>query len=57
MVSINNDLCIGCGMCESIMPEVFKINNEMKAEVIRQPKNKIKLKEVIECCPVSVIRK
>ena len=32
MVYRVNENCIGCGMCESLCPEVFYINNENVAE-------------------------
>ena len=33
-VKVNKDLCIGCGLCTSICPQVFKLNAEGKSEVI-----------------------
>lgn len=30
---VNKDLCIGCGTCAAIAPDVFEINAEGKAEV------------------------
>ena len=55
-VVIDQSGCISCGQCEDTCPEVFKLNNEMIAEVIKQP-NEItpKVQEAIDGCPVSVI--
>ena len=34
-VHIDEDECIGCGTCEEIYPEVFKLNSDSeKAEII-----------------------
>ncbi len=56
-VYIDEDECIGCGSCEEICPEVFKLNQETeKAEVIkleRGPEDLIQ--EAIDTCPVSCI--
>ena len=56
-VYIDEDECIGCGSCEEICPEVFKLNEETeKAEVIKPeggPKDSIQ--EAIDTCPVSCI--
>jgi ferredoxin len=56
-VFIDEEECIGCGTCEEICPEVFKLNEETdKAEVIDQkgaPEDKIE--EAIEACPVECI--
>ncbi len=30
---VNQDTCIGCGLCPSIEPEVFKIGDDGKAHV------------------------
>lgn len=31
---VDRDACIGCGICESVCPEVFQMDNEGKAKVI-----------------------
>lgn len=36
-VTVDKDLCIGCGICEGIVPEVFSLQNEPYAEVILDP--------------------
>ena len=56
-VYIDEDECIGCGSCEEVCPEVFKLKEEKeKAEVIKPeggPKDLIQ--EAIDTCPVSCI--
>jgi len=56
-VYIDEEECIGCGTCEEICEEVFKLNEETeKAEVINPeggPEDLIQ--EAIESCPVECI--
>ena len=54
MVKVNPELCIGCGTCRAICPEVFEIDDQAKAKVISQ-KNSSCIKEAIEVCPVDAI--
>lgn len=35
--TVDPDLCIGCGICEGIVPEVFSLLNEPYAEVLLDP--------------------
>jgi ferredoxin len=54
---VDHDTCIGCGMCENLCPEVFKLV-EGKSTVIQKPvaeKNKKCANEAVESCPVSAI--
>lgn len=56
-VYIDEDECIGCGSCEEICPEVFKLDEETeKAHVIKPeggPEDLIE--EAITTCPVECI--
>ena len=36
-VIVDKDLCIGCGVCEGLCPEVFSLANEPYAEVLLDP--------------------
>ncbi|HEA65622.1 MAG TPA: ferredoxin [Desulfobacterales bacterium] len=56
-IYIDEDECIGCGSCEEICPEVFKLNEETdKAEVIKPEGGPEELiEEAIETCPVDCI--
>ena len=56
-VNINEELCVGCGMCASLCPEVFEIENgksKIKEEVILE-KHQNCLKKAAENCPVEAI--
>lgn len=57
IVYIDEEECIGCGSCEEICPEVFKLNEETeKAEVImREGGSEDLIEEAIETCPVECI--
>ncbi len=57
-VRIDEDTCIGCGVCEQMVPQVFKINMEtMKAEVIAQPTEDLEdaVRSAAEACPTGSI--
>lgn len=52
-----NPGCIGCGMCASICPEVFRMNAENLAEVYGEVTPDIEdlVKQARDNCPVQVI--
>jgi len=56
-VYIDEEECIGCGSCEDICPDVFKLNEDTeKVEVITPeggPEDLID--EAIDSCPVECI--
>jgi ferredoxin len=52
---INQDLCIGCGTCEQLCSEVFKLNEEGKSQVIADECGNCNCQEVIDSCPVNAI--
>ena len=51
---VNEELCIGCGTCESLCPEVFKIEDG-KSKVISEECGDCDCQSVIDSCPVSAI--
>ena len=57
MVKVNQETCIGCGLCPSVCPEVFEMDEKTnKAKV--KPKANLKSKciqEAIDSCPVNAI--
>lgn len=56
-VTVDEDKCIGCGLCVSLAEEVFKINKMGKSEVVGECKEqeREKVQEAIDACPVGAI--
>ena len=55
---VDKDTCIGCGLCTSICPEVFSMDDDGKAVAISgdvPADNLDAAKEAEESCPVSAI--
>ncbi|MEK7203196.1 MAG: ferredoxin [Patescibacteria group bacterium] len=53
-ITINNNLCIGCGTCEALCPNIFKINQQGKSEIISQT-NSACAKNAVKSCPAQAI--
>jgi ferredoxin len=53
-VSVNKDLCIGCGLCASTCSEVFELGEDGKSHAIGETCT-CDLKEVALDCPVQAI--
>lgn len=57
-LSIDKDACISCGLCVSICEDIFEIESDGKAGVIRNPQDDSEMslaREAIESCPVNAI--
>lgn len=65
-VKIDQDTCIGCGMCESTCPKIFQLNNEGKSTIVKKFRKKEEdrgeipddigcLEDAEDNCPVSAI--
>ena len=54
---VDQDLCIGCGLCVSTCPEVFEMNADDKAQAVADTsdENRGTVQEAIDGCPVSAI--
>ena len=56
-ITIDKNLCIGCGACVSIAPKTFKLDNEDKAEVIEPVgDNEATIQDAIDSCPTTAIK-
>jgi ferredoxin len=56
--SVDRDLCIGCGLCADICPEVFEMDDESIAAVIVDvipSEAEESAKEAAASCPVEAI--
>ncbi len=54
MIKIDQDLCIGCGTCEAICPDNFKIDELGKAKVVGEQDVDC-AKAAAESCPAQAI--
>ena len=56
-IKINDDLCIGCGVCSAMCSDIFMMDDESGlATVISQTiEDKELLEEIIDTCPVNAI--
>jgi ferredoxin len=54
---IDEEACIGCGACEEICPEVFRMNESLGFALVINPggADAGKIEEAIEACPVNCV--
>lgn len=54
---VDQDSCIGCGMCCGVCPEVFRMNDDGKAEAYGDVTvaNRGAVQEAISGCPMEAI--
>ncbi|HEY8804410.1 MAG TPA: ferredoxin, partial [Clostridium sp.] len=55
---VDKDTCIGCGLCASLCPNVFKMNDEGKAEASESEIEENLIDDAKEAeteCPVDAI--
>lgn len=58
-VTVDQNICLGCGACQAIAPDVFEINDDGVAQAIvdEVPKDFMEdATDAIEGCPVSAIK-
>ncbi len=59
-ITVDSDLCIGCGLCAEICPEVFEIGDDGQAHVIVIDKNECDrsdcCSEARDSCPTEAIK-
>ena len=56
-VTVNQDMCISCGACEAVCPNVFEVGQdgaEVKTDVIAEADVK-DATDAMEGCPVAAI--
>ena len=55
---VDHDLCIGCGLCEEICPEVFRLEDDGLAHVIDEEPDEgfaEQIHDAADSCPVDAI--
>lgn len=56
VVYVDQEVCIGCGLCQSVVPEVFRLNDAGVSEVYNQTgASESKIQDAIDGCPVGCI--
>ncbi len=48
-IKIDEQKCVGCGRCTEICPEIFKLNEKGKAEVIEEGDKECAIRASDEC--------
>lgn len=56
-VYVDQETCIGCGLCCETCDTVFRMNDQDKAEACQEadPSNRDDVQSAIDNCPVSAI--
>lgn len=55
-VYVDQQVCIGCGLCVSLVPEVFRLNGDGVSEVYRGVAGEEeKVQQAVDSCPVNCI--
>ena len=52
---VNEEVCIGCGTCESLCPKMFKIEDGKSKVIAEECGADCNCQETIDSCPVSAI--
>ncbi|HDS29289.1 MAG TPA: ferredoxin [Candidatus Acetothermia bacterium] len=56
MASVDKDLCVGCGLCPQVCPEVFEMKDDGTADVIAGADTSAAcVQEAVDQCPVGAI--
>jgi ferredoxin len=54
MAKVDQDLCVGCGLCTQVCADVFEMNAEGKAAVIEGATADC-VQDAVDQCPVGAI--
>lgn len=54
-ITVNQELCVGCGVCASLCPDIFELQDDGKVKVANNRKN-CDCDEAESSCPVGAIK-
>jgi len=54
-VSVDENKCIGCGVCVAVCPDVFELGENGKSHVKEKETDKECAKEAMQSCPTEAI--
>lgn len=54
-VTVNKNICIGCGLCCSACPGSFELGEDGKSQVKDENDKSCNYHEIAESCPVGAI--
>ena len=58
-LNVDKDICIGCGACAAICPDVFEIDDDGLAKVTTEEINEEFVEDAVDAkegCPVDAIK-
>ncbi|MCU0641060.1 MAG: ferredoxin [Candidatus Margulisbacteria bacterium] len=55
MVTVDQSLCIGCGVCVDMCPEVFVMTADGKASTVKSECDQHNMEEIAQACPTEAI--
>jgi ferredoxin len=55
IVAVDRDACIACGLCVSVAPEVFRLEDGASLAYNPQGADEEKIQQCIDGCPVTAI--
>lgn len=57
-ILVNEEKCIGCALCTTICPDIFKMQANGKAQAVNQEgDSEENIKKALNSCPVSAIQR
>ncbi len=55
-VTVDQELCIGCGACANLCPDCFVLQNDGKSSVIDETCAECDIDVAVNSCPVGAIK-
>jgi len=55
VVQVDQGLCTGCGLCVELCPDVFGLDADGKAVVLKQESETSNIEDIADQCPLEAI--